>query len=54
MRPIKYEVFTQGADDYLTKPFDIIELEHRVHAILRRQRSPVAPQPETKASILPI
>ncbi len=37
----KVRGFTQGADDYLTKPFDIIELEHRVHAILRRQRSPV-------------
>ena len=35
----KIRGFTQGADDYLTKPFDILELEHRVGAILRRQRT---------------
>lgn len=34
----KIRGFSQGADDYLTKPFDILELEHRVGAILRRQR----------------
>jgi two-component system, OmpR family, response regulator len=44
--------FSQGADDYLTKPFDIIELEHRVHAILRRQRSPVSPSTETETYTL--
>ncbi|BAW96197.1 two-component response regulator [[Synechococcus] sp. NIES-970] len=38
----KVRGFSQGADDYLTKPFDIIELEHRVQAILRRRRSPAA------------
>lgn len=34
--------FQKGADDYLTKPFDLRELEFRVGAILKRQRS-VAP-----------
>lgn len=34
--------FRKGADDYLTKPFDLQELEFRVGAILKRQRS-VAP-----------
>ncbi|HBE57241.1 MAG TPA: DNA-binding response regulator [Cyanobacteria bacterium UBA11149] len=30
--------FKRGADDYLTKPFDLQELENRVGAILRRRR----------------
>ncbi len=29
-----------GADDYLTKPFGIIEFEARVRALLRRSRAP--------------
>lgn len=28
--------FTVGVDDYLTKPFDLMELSLRVHALLRR------------------
>ena len=35
----KKEGFLKGADDYLTKPFDLEELEYRVQAILKRQRS---------------
>ncbi|MDY7013588.1 MAG: response regulator transcription factor [Cyanobacteriota bacterium] len=31
--------FRKGADDYLTKPFDLQELEFRVNAILKRQRT---------------
>lgn len=34
----KIRGFSKGADDYLTKPFDLQELEFRVGAILRRQR----------------
>lgn len=34
----KIQGFSKGADDYLTKPFDIEELEYRVGAILRRGR----------------
>jgi DNA-binding response OmpR family regulator len=30
--------FQRGADDYITKPFDLQELENRVAAILKRQR----------------
>jgi len=30
--------FTQGADDYLTKPFDLRELELRISALTRRNR----------------
>ena len=34
----KLQGFQQGADDYLVKPFDMPELEARLHALIRRQR----------------
>jgi DNA-binding response OmpR family regulator len=39
--------FLKGADDYLTKPFNLEELELRVGAILKRRRleNPVTPHP---------
>lgn len=33
-----------GADDYLTKPFDMQELQARLHAMLRRSRQPAYTQ----------
>ena len=35
----KQKGFMKGADDYLTKPFDLNELEFRIKAILKRSRS---------------
>jgi len=32
----RIEGMNQGADDYLTKPFDLGELEARIHALIRR------------------
>ena len=35
----KQQGFLKGADDYITKPFDLQELEYRVKAILKRRRT---------------
>ncbi|MEH0741596.1 response regulator transcription factor [Vibrio cholerae] len=36
--------FKHGADDYLTKPFDLEILDARIHALIRRYRGQVASQ----------
>jgi DNA-binding response OmpR family regulator len=43
--------FCQGADDYLTKPFNPVELTLRVEAILRRCRSPATEPATTQQSM---
>jgi len=40
-----------GADDYLTKPFNITELMLRIEAVLRRSGATVAPEPEPQSSL---
>ncbi len=39
----KVLLLNAGADDYVTKPFSILEFTARVHAHLRRSRTPGAP-----------
>ncbi len=41
--------FRAGADDYLTKPFNVDELLLRVRAVLRRTQVPEPAKPETPA-----
>jgi DNA-binding response OmpR family regulator len=43
--------FEHGADDYLTKPFNILELKARIKAIFRRSVVPVDPKSVSKNTI---
>ncbi len=47
----KIEGFRAGADDYLSKPFNMEELQLRVKAILRRVTSPMD-EPETPTEVV--
>ncbi|MGB3509633.1 MAG: response regulator transcription factor [Microcoleaceae cyanobacterium] len=42
----KLQGFEEGADDYITKPFGLVELGARVRAILKRQRLVSIPEVE--------
>ena len=41
--PDKIAGLEQGADDYVTKPFEVKELLARIHAVLRRSETPSEP-----------
>lgn len=41
-----------GADDYITKPFNILEVKARIKAIMRRTGSKSKEQPEKKSQVI--
>lgn len=47
----KYEGFLRGADDYMVKPFDVMELQLRIKALLRRAPAVLASLPKTDGTL---
>ncbi len=45
------EALDAGADDYITKPFQIRELTARIRAAVRRKRATLTPQAQTEQSL---
>ena len=43
--------FDMGVDDYMTKPFNILELKARIRALLRRSKSQSAPEEEPENTL---
>ena len=50
----KIEGLTEGADDYLTKPFNIVELKMRMKNLLRRSQSAEANEISVKELVMDI
>jgi len=46
--------FACGADDYITKPFNILEVKARVRALLRRSSAAARPAEEENRSVLTV
>ncbi|OVE75471.1 hypothetical protein BVX98_07580, partial [bacterium F11] len=44
--PHKVRGLKMGADDYIVKPFNLDELEARIHALIRRSKTPMSPSPQ--------